>query len=482
MKKKIEIRKRIAEINARFTALADSLESEKRGLTQEEIEEKRALTSEKEILELRYQQIENGWVPSQEVENRGAAFAGLIHGIINRSLPAGYEKLVQSEKEIIIPATRSYQDVASSGAIIPLTIGEIIEPLEKGMILSAVGAKMQYGLTGDWVFPVVAGIEATIEGENTEVSDTTIDITSIKPQPKRVALAVPVSNSAIDQSNGLLLDIVNGQIQMGLARLLNRWMFAPEKISVKASDGCFVAPKSSMVTTAYSYKDVVALKGRVMKKGVIPDGTAAYVCSASTYADLEATPRNANGGDRMILEDGKINGYPVFVTEYVGEGVLGFGIFSYEMVGQFGQMRLTVDPYTGSKKNVTYFVLNTSFDMLSLRAEAFGICKLALSGAPTIASDPTSVELKSAASVAVKTKINVTGVNLTAAVGAALSGTNAALFAVSAATMAKDANGAVNAELEITYTPAAAGNHVAALTLSSTGATSVVVNIAGVCK
>lgn len=260
MKKKIEIRKRIAEINARFTALADTLESEKRGLTQEEAEEKRALTAEKEILELRYQQIENGWVPSQEVENRGVAFAGLIHGIVNRSLPAGYEKVVQNEKEIIIPVTRSVQDVASSGAIIPLTIGEIIEPLEKGMILSAVGAKMQYGLTGDWVFPVVAGIEATIEGENTEVSDTTIDISSIKPQPKRVSLAIPVSNSAIDQSNGLLLDIVNKQIQMGLARLLNKWMFAPEKISVKASDGCFVAPKSSMVTTAYSYKDVVALR------------------------------------------------------------------------------------------------------------------------------------------------------------------------------------------------------------------------------
>ena len=90
--------------------------------------------------------------------------------------------------------------------------------------------------------------------------------------------------------------------------------------------------------------------------------------------------------------------------------------------------------------------------------------------------------MKSAATVAVKTKINVTGVNLTAAVGTALSGTNSALFALSAATIAKGANGAVNAELEITYTPAAVGNHVAVLTLSSTGATSVVVNIAGVCK
>ena len=129
MKKKIEIRKRIAEINARFTALADSLESEKRGLTPEEIEEKRALTSEKEVLELRYQQIENGWMPSQEVENRGVAFAGLIHGIINRNLPSGYEKLVQSEKEIIIPATRSYQEKKKKRAMIPFTIGEITETL-----------------------------------------------------------------------------------------------------------------------------------------------------------------------------------------------------------------------------------------------------------------------------------------------------------------------------------------------------------------
>ena len=108
------------------------------------------------------------------------------------------------------------------------------------------------------------------------------------------------------------------------------------------------------------------------------DGTAAYVCSATKYAELESTPRDAGSG-KMVIENGNLNGFPVFVTEYVGEGVLGFGVFSYELVGQFGKTRLIYDPYTGAKKNLVYFVFNSDFDMLTLRTEAFGT----LSGNPT---------------------------------------------------------------------------------------------------
>lgn len=108
-----------------------------------------------------------------------------------------------------------------------------------------------------------------------------------------------------------------------------------------------------------------------MKTGVVFDGTAAYVCSATTYADLESTPRDAGSG-RMIIEDGKINGFPVFMTEYIGDNILGFGLFAYQMVGQFGEVRLTIDPYTGAKSNIVKFILNADFDMLTLRTEAFG--------------------------------------------------------------------------------------------------------------
>lgn len=374
-------RARIAEINVRLGEMADMLETQKRSLTNDEITEKDALVQEKEILQLRIERAINGiQVPEQEMRAE-AVFAGAVASFVhNRSLPEGCEGVINGNT-LEIPLTRAdtIQDSTTVTPLIPLTIGEIIQPLEKGMILDKVGCKMQYGLVGDWVLPVVAGIEATIEDENAEVADTKIDITKIKPSPKRVSLAIPVSNRAIDQSNNALLEIVRTQMTMGLQRLLNKWMFQTTKITSKASDGCYVAAAAApAVTTAagvgFAWKDVIALKGAVMKTGVVFDGTAAYVCSATTYAELEATPKDTGSG-LMVLENGKINGYPVFMTEYIGDDVLGFGIFNYELVGQFGKMHMIVDPYTGAKRNLVYFVLNTDFDMLTVRTEAFGIAK-----------------------------------------------------------------------------------------------------------
>lgn len=379
---------RITEINTRFNELADALEAEKRSLTPEETEERSALQQEKEILQLRLDRMDSGWQQSERELSEERAFAEAVAAIYRgTSIPDECTTFV-NDRVIEVPETRAatIQDTSTIAPLIPMTIGEIVEPLEKGLILSKVGCKMQHGIVGEWVLPVVAGVEATIEEENAEIADSTIDISKLKPSPKRCALAIPVSNRAIDQSNTALLEIVRKQLTMGLTRLLNKWMFTPSKITDKASEGCFVAAATAPAiqydaAKGITWKDAVKLKGEVMKSGVVFDGTAAYVCSATTYADLEATPRDAGSG-RMVLEDGKINGFPVFMTEFIGDGVLGFGIYSYELVGQFGKMRITVDPYTGAKKNLVYFVLNTDFDMLTVRPEAFGVAKPAAAPSP----------------------------------------------------------------------------------------------------
>lgn len=372
-KEKIQMRNRIQEINVRMGEMADVLEKEKRKLTQDEQAERNALTQEKEIMQLRLNQ-EGGAPRSQDEISNERAFAQTVAAMHGKcDFPEETRSFVKGT-DLEIPLTRDIiQDTASASAIIPLTIGDIIQPLEKGLILDKIGAKMQYGLTGAWQFPIVAGVEATLADENVAINDTKIDISKINPEPKRVAISIPVSNRAIDQSNGALLSIVKTQLPMSVSRLLNKWMFSRTKITSKASDGCFVNPTSKLnYTTNITYKDAVMLKGAVMKQGVIFDGSPAYVCSATTYADLETTPRDAGSG-LMVIQDGKINGYPVFMTEYIGDDCLGFGVFSYQLVGQFGNMRMTYDPYTGAKRNLVYFVFNTDFDMLSLRQEAFGI-------------------------------------------------------------------------------------------------------------
>lgn len=372
-KEKKQWRSRIAEINLRFEEMATAIETEKRALTPEEVEERNALVQEKEILQLRLERSEHNPVSQQEVSQE-RAFAQTIAAMHGKcEMPEECRSLVNGT-DMDIPINRDIQDTASAANVIPLTIGDIIQPLEKGLILSKVGMKMQYGMVGAWQFPIVAGVEATIEDENVEVNDTKIDIGKISPSPKRVTISIPVSNRAIDQSNGALLEIVRTQLPMSVSRVLNKWMFSPTRITSKASDGCFVNPKTKINATGNAWKDAITLKGKVMATGVIFDGTPAYVCSATKYAELESTPRDTGSG-LMVIENGKINGFPVFMTEYIGEGILGFGVFSYELVGQFGKMRMTYDPYTGAKKNLVYFVFNSDYDMLALRSEAFGTLK-----------------------------------------------------------------------------------------------------------
>lgn len=360
-------RDRIQEINTTITELADKLEVEKRGLTPEEITERDTIVQERELLKLELakettQHIEPG-------KTRSIAFDELIDGMKARNIPEEYKGIVEGENVIVV---RDVQDSSTVGAITPITIGDIIKPLEKGLILNKVGAKMQYGMDGAWQFPIVAGVEAEVVGEDVEISDSKIDIDKITPKPRRVSISIPVTYQSQNRSAGKLFGIVTEQIAMSLVRVLNKWMFSPTALS-GTDGGCFVNPTTKITSTGNAWKDAIALQGGVMATGVdFEDAMPAYVCSASKYAELKATPRDAGSG-LMVIQDGKIDGIPVYVTEFIGKGVLGFGIFSYMLVGQFGTMRLTVDPYTQAKKDRIVFTLNTDFDMLPLRKEAFGI-------------------------------------------------------------------------------------------------------------
>lgn len=379
--KKNEMKRRIREINARFKEMADLIEKEKRSMTADEVAEKDALTAEKAVLELRMAQSDNIPNENEKQGNYARAFAECIkylkRGMSGDAIPEEYRSIV-TDNGLIIPVTRDVQDSTTITPIVPLTIGEVIPPLEKGLILSKVGCKIQTGMVGAWQFPVVAGgVEAELQDENVELTDKKLDLSKLSPTPRRVGITIPVSNRAIDQSSGVILDIVRTQLSMALQRLLNKWMFNKGQIT-KASKGCFVDAYATPAVTCKgdtpTWAEVLQVEAKVLETGVVPDGTAAWVCTASMLAKLKAAPKDAGSG-RFIVEDGMIDGYPVFVTEYVEKDMLGFGVFSYELVGQFGDMRMTVDSTSAAvaKKNLTYFVFNTDFDMLTLRSEAFAV-------------------------------------------------------------------------------------------------------------
>jgi hypothetical protein len=102
-------------------------------------------------------------------------------------------------------------------------------------------------------------------------------------------------------------------------------------------------------------------------------------------AELSVTPVSANSS-RMILEDGKIGGVPVYETEYIelgndnvvskGAKYIGFGRFSDAIVAQLSQGRLTIDAISkeAASADGVYVIYNVDYDMTSLyEGKTFGL-------------------------------------------------------------------------------------------------------------
>lgn len=367
---KKDLRTRFAEVKQQISNIYAAAKNENRGLT--EVESAEVANLKREIGEI------NADMMIESAERAAARVAGVtgsesraneVRSLFANSVRdaiknGGADNSIQLRASALI-------DKADAQPLVALTIGDIIGPLEKGMIMDKVGCHIQTGLTEDWAYPVVEAVEATIAGEAVAISDDDIDISAVKPAPQRVAVTVPVTRTALAMTDNKLYEIVTSSLQKAIQRTLNKWMFS--RTALSGVNGLFVNPATTKTFTGTpSYADICGFVGAVDSTGIVPSATAAFVMNNAMRATLKATPRVA-GGDRMVIENDMIDGVPVFVTEYAPADTVYYGYFSYALVGQFGDSTLIVDPYTLAKKNQVQFTLNSFWDIKPARTQAFGV-------------------------------------------------------------------------------------------------------------
>lgn len=313
------------------------------------------------------------------------------------------KQAVMSRKQVgaVLQRDAAIQNMATGTDIIPVTIGDIIQPLEKGLILDKIGAKLQTGLSGSYVLPVVADGEGEILGENVELTDANIDISALQPSPKRAGTAVNLSNSVALHTRGVMLSIIQAQLPLRLQRILNRWMFSAginTTLTTLGCKGCFDGNGSnftdvmdgttkakltaSFAANTPTYAELIDLMGAVYQNLIEEDGTACFVMDAFMFNKLKTVSKDAGSG-RFIVENNQIDGIPVFRTQFMTDlttpatpvNRVGFGVFTNELLGQFGDINFIIDPYTKAGTNVTRFVVNTEFSMTAMRPQAFIVGK-----------------------------------------------------------------------------------------------------------
>ena len=389
---KTQIFARQAEIDVRLNAIKDAAAArEQSDYTADEEAEINTLARERNDLNIQLALQSAPAIPVQTVA-REVGFDNFIRAVGEKGIKR--EELVK--REVITTSDINGQ--------VPLSIGDIIKPLEEGLILNKVGIKLRTGLVGEYASPVLGRVVAKVAGQAVKLSNTKITTEALKPKPFRMGITTQTTYSAVNRSAGLTLELVREALPMGITRTLNALMFSPVKVATDAdgnelpdeamgpfahilkehASGTPVAEiktKPQKKATYHiqfagdvpTYKELLAMRGLVLTKGVTNDGTACYVMPESLKADLESTPRDTGSG-LMVIENGAIAGIPVFCTNEIDTDsaqYVGFGIWSNQLLGQFGDMRYVVDPTSLADEDSIKHTLNGEWAMSTVRKEAF---------------------------------------------------------------------------------------------------------------
>jgi HK97 family phage major capsid protein len=394
-----ELRAKHAELVEKAHTINDKVEAERREMNDEEKAEWRSIKSDLDAIVRRIELLTMEEDPTVQVDAArarmelpmvfAASRARMESGARFRSFinsPDGPDK-IQHGVMIELRESASAIGTGEAANVIPVLVDDFIEPLQKGLVINQVGIKMKTGLKANVSYPIMPAFEANFVDEKVAVTDTVFSADALKPQPHRITISVPLTNLANLQTDGRVYEWILNNLAVAIARTLNRWMFQPSAVAsgifgamaYSASNNKIQQAQLSAVPT---YAELVAMRGAVQKTGAYQDGTYAYIMSGEMAATLEAT-RRFDSGDTPILVDGKIGGVPVLLTEYVeatGANTfnatpkhVGFGRWSDAIIGQFGDMKLTIDPYTGAKAGITNMVLDTQYSVDLIRKESFVI-------------------------------------------------------------------------------------------------------------
>ena len=266
-------------------------------------------------------------------------------------------------------------DVPDAGGVVPVTVQDIIGPVGDALIYQQIGIPVQHSLHGEVVWPTYAGGELSIVGETEPVMPAQLSMDKMTMRPERFAARFDASYESIYQSNNVVETLIRQALNDVMAQGLNKLLLSTSKVKGAALiEGPLVAAAAAATTLAkVDFKSINKLKAGFLGKNKVY--APVWVLNPATSCELEATPKDAGSGI-MIIEDGKMCGYPVFVSDAVEEGLIALGDWTYQPAGFFGDMRLIVDPYSKAENNIIRFILNFGFGTKTLRPEAFVAAKI----------------------------------------------------------------------------------------------------------
>lgn len=274
-----------------------------------------------------------------------------------------------------------------------LLSGSFIDMLRNKMVAYQAGATVLSGLVGNVAIPRQTG-GATFywvgaDGAPTE-SNQTLDQVTLTP--KTGGAYTDIGRSLLKQSSIDVENFVLSDLATTCAMAIDYAAFNgtgstetkdPTGIAKVTGIGSVVGGTNGAAPT---WANIVDLETKVATANA-DVGRMSYVTNAKVRGKLKTTPKES-GQATYIWENGELNGYSALVSNQIpsnltkasGTGLsqIFFGNFADLLIGQWGTLDITVDPYTYSTSGAVRIVALQDIDVAVRHAESFALMADAL--------------------------------------------------------------------------------------------------------
>jgi HK97 family phage major capsid protein len=253
------------------------------------------------------------------------------------------------------------------------TAGSFIEMLRNRTTIMRLGTPMG-GLVGNVdVTRQTGGATAYWLGEGENAKEGTPQIGQLEMTPKTLAAYTDITRRLLKQSSPDAEGIVRRDLVNAMAQAIDYAGYygsgtGNQPRGIKNYTGINAVDFAALWP---NYAELVAMESEIAADNA-DIGQMGYIGNARFRGNCKTAPKFGTGTESVIWEPGNtVNGYRTEITNQIANGDVFFGNFADMLIGMWGGLDLTVDPYALSLSGGLRLVVFQDIDFVLRRVESF---------------------------------------------------------------------------------------------------------------
>ena len=238
------------------------------------------------------------------------------------------------------------------------------------------GATMLRGLQGNVVIPkkTAGASSGWIATEGNPASESEFTSGSVTMSPKVIGAFTDATRLLLQQSSLDVENLIRDDLTKSIATAIDLGALAGSGSSGQPTG---IKNTSSINTTTFgaanpTWAEIVAMESAIANDNAL-SGSLGYICRPADFGTLKTTEKATNTAQFVVSPDNSMNGYSVIRSNQVTSGDFYFGNFADLLIGMYGGLDITVDPYALSTSGGVRIVALQTVDVAVRHAVSF--CK-----------------------------------------------------------------------------------------------------------